>query len=70
LPGYNVDAIRAVLDEYGRGGLFDDWDTTDSERAQQESRENPNMNRSGLISCLEYHGNVQGRMLLEYGHGR
>lgn len=67
LPGYNVDAIRAVLDEYGRGGLNEDWDTTDAERAAQESRENPNMNRSGLISCLEYHGNVQGRMLLEYG---
>ncbi len=67
LPGYNVDAIRAVLDEYGRGGINEDWDTTDAERATQESRENPNMNRSGMISCLEYHGNVQGRMLLEYG---
>ena len=67
LPGYNVEAIRAVLDEYGRGGLNEDWDTTDAERANQESRENPNMNRSGLISCIEYHGNVQGRMLLEYG---
>jgi len=67
LPGYNVKEIRAVLDEYGRGGLNEDWDTTDAERANQESRENPNMNRSGLISCLEYHGNVQGRMLIEYG---
>ena len=67
LPGYNEKAIRAVLDEYGRGGLNEDWDTTDAERANQESRENPNMNRSGLISCLEYHGNVQGRMLIEYG---
>lgn len=67
LPGYNEQAIRAVLDEYGSGGLSDNWDTTDSERAQQESRENPVMNQSGLISCLEYHGNVQGRMLLEYG---
>jgi len=67
LPGYNVEEIRAVLDEYGRGGLNEDWDTTDAERANQESRENPNMNRSGLISCIEYHGNVQGRMLREYG---
>ena len=67
LPGYNQEAIRAVLDEYGRGGLSEDWDTTDSERANQESRENPVMNRSGMITCLEYHGNVQGRMLLEYG---
>lgn len=67
LPGYNTDAIRAVLDEYGRGGINDDWDMTDAERATMESRENPNMNRSGLIACLEYHGNVQGRMLLEAG---
>lgn len=67
LPGYNTEAIRAVLDEYGRGGINEDWDTTDAGRATQESRENPNMNRSGMISCLEYHGNVQGRMLLEYG---
>jgi hypothetical protein len=69
LPGYNVANIRAVLDDYGRGGLFDNWDTTDSERAQQESRENPHFNRSGLINCLEFHGNVQGRMLIEYGLG-
>ncbi len=67
LPGYNVEAIRSVLDEYGRGGLNEDWDASDTERAQQESRENPQFNRSGLISCLEYHGNVQGRMLLQYG---
>jgi len=67
LPGYDVKAIREVLDDYGRGGLNEDWDTTDAERAVQESRENPNMNRSGLISCIEYHGNVQGRMLHEYG---
>jgi hypothetical protein len=67
LPGYNHEEVRAVLDEYGRGGISDDWDTTDSERAVMESRENPQMNRSGMISCLEFHGNVQGRMLLEYG---
>ncbi len=67
LPGYNHDAIRKVLDEYGRGGLNDDWDSTDSERATQENRENPMMNRSGMISCLEWHGNIQGRMLIDYG---
>jgi hypothetical protein len=67
LPGYAHDEIRAVLDEYGRGGLSENWDSTDSERAVMESRENPVLNRSGLITCLEYHGNVQGRMLQEYG---
>lgn len=67
LPGYNQTAVRAVLDDYGRGGLNDDWDSTDSERAVQENRENPQFNQSGLITCLEYHGNIQGRMLLDYG---
>lgn len=67
LPGYNHEAIRAVLDEYGRGGIADNWDSTDSERAILESRENPQMNRSGMITCLEFHGAVQGRMLLDYG---
>lgn len=69
LPGYNHDEVRAVLDEYGRGGLYDNWDTTDAERAVLESRENPAWNRSGLISAMEFHGNVQGRVLQEYGLG-
>lgn len=67
LPGYNTDEIRAVLDEYGRGGLYDNWDTTDSERAVLESRENPAWNRSTLISMMEFNGCVQGRTLQDYG---
>lgn len=67
IPGYDVEEIRAVLDEYGRGGLSDNWDQTDSERAVNESRENPVLNNSGMISCLEFNGNVQGRLLLEQG---
>lgn len=67
LPGYNVAEVRAVLDEYGRGGLVDNWDQTDSERAILESRENPRFNQSGMIACLEYQGNAQGRYLLELG---
>jgi hypothetical protein len=67
LPGYDTDAIRGVLDDYGRGGLFDNWDTTDSERAVSENREDPHMNQSGIINCLEFTGSVQGRMLLDHG---
>jgi hypothetical protein len=67
LPGFNQDEVRAVLEEYGRGGLYDNWDTTDAERAVLESRENPAWNRSGLISQMEFHGNVQGEILQEYG---
>jgi hypothetical protein len=67
LPGYDTNAIRGVLDDYGRGGLFDNWDSTDSERAVAENRESPHMNQSGIINCLEFTGSIQGRMLLDHG---
>jgi hypothetical protein len=67
LPGYNVDAVRGVLTDYGTGGLYDNWDQTDSERAVQENREDPRLNRSGLIHCLEFQGYAQGVFLLSSG---
>ncbi len=67
LPGYDSDAVRAALEDYGRGGLDDNWDYVDAERAIQENRENPRTNRSGLIACLEFQGNVQGTLLLAAG---
>ncbi len=67
LPGYNTAEILAVLDEYGRGGLYDNWDTTDAERSVLENLENPMWNRSGLLSMMEFNGNVQGRVLQDYG---
>ncbi len=67
LPGYDDDALRAVLREHGSKG-FNDWmDPTDSERADNESRENPYFNQSGMIQGVEFHGSVQGDMLLEQG---
>ena len=67
LPGYNQGEIQAVLDEYGRGGLYDNWDMTDAERSVLESRENPAWNRSAMMSMMEFNGNVQGRVLQDYG---
>jgi hypothetical protein len=67
LPGFLTEEVRAVLDEYGRGGLVDNWDQTDSERAILEGREDPRFNQSGLIACLEFQGNAQGRYLLDIG---
>ena len=70
LPGYDQEAIRAVLDQYGRGGLHESWmDGTESERAVQERKENPFMNESNLIDCMEWNGPIQGRTLLESGFG-
>lgn len=67
LPGYIQDEVRAVLDEYGRGGLVDNWDVTDAERSILESREDPRFNQSGMINCLEFQGNAQGQHLLDMG---
>ena len=67
VEGYDHAAIRAVLDNYGRGGLSMDWDMAEGPRAMLESREDPWFNQSHMISCLQYTGNVQGRMLLDYG---
>jgi len=67
LPGYNTANIRMVLQYYGTQGLTENWDSTDATRAVLESRENPVYNMSNLITTLEFHGNVQGRMLLDYG---
>jgi len=67
LPGYDHEAVRRVLDNYGRGGLASNWDTSDSERAVYERRENPQTNASGMIDGLEFHGNVQGQLLLDQG---
>ena len=67
LPGFITEEVRAVLDEYGRGGLVDNWDTTDAERSILESREDPRFNQSGLIACIEFQGNIQGRYLLDLG---
>lgn len=66
LPGYNEDAIREVLRLYSSG--YRDWiDETDTERADNEHREDPSINNSNVIDGLEFHGPVQGKLLLEYG---
>lgn len=67
LPGYNTLAVQGVLDEYGTGGIADDWDYTDTERALFENRENPRWNRSGMMNTLRFTGNIQGKLLLDYG---
>lgn len=67
LPGYNHEAVRRVLMQYGQSGFNDDWESTDSTRATLEHRENPLWNRSRLITGYKFSGNVQGIMLLQYG---
>ena len=66
LPGYNDAAIRGALEDYAHG--LRDWlDAPDTEQALNVGREAPQQNRSQLIDAIEYHGNVQGRTLLNEG---
>jgi hypothetical protein len=66
LPGYNEASIRAVLQEYGKSGyVATSSGANDTTRAMSESREDPRMNESGMIDMLEYHGYVQGALLLD-----
>lgn len=66
--GYNEDAIRAVLDEHGSGGLRE-WLSIDDERASAEGRDvsSANTSDSELIDALQYWGSVSGKMLREWG---
>lgn len=66
LPGYNEAAIRGALQDYDHG--LREWlDYPDTEQALNEGRENPTFNQSQMIDAIEYHGNVQGQMLLDQG---
>lgn len=69
IPGYDEAAIREVLREFSRG--YYDWlDELDSERNELEDKENPHFNRSELIDTLEWHGPVQGQLLLDQGFSK
>jgi hypothetical protein len=68
LPGYDDWAIQEVLRWYGQSGYVEiNASTSDTQRAVMESREDPRMNQSGMLDMIEYHGYVQGTMLLQYG---
>lgn len=68
LPGYNENNIRLVLQNYGQSGYVETGGTNDEQvRADLESRESPSMNESGIMEMIEYHGYVQGSMLLDWG---
>lgn len=67
VPGYDDDAIRNVLRDYGTGGLYDWLDDVDTERTDLEDKEDPQLNRSRMIDTLEFHGKVLGKLLLEQG---
>lgn len=67
VEGYSTEAINAVLDEYGKGGLRE-WLTVDSDREIAEGRAlTGRMNPSELIDALQFWGSVQGKELIDWG---
>lgn len=66
VPGYNEDAIREVLREYGDGGLRE-WLWTDTEQERLRNDGDWSILRSKRIDALEFWGSIQGKHLREYG---
>ena len=67
VDGYNEDAIRAVLDLHGNGGLKE-WLSIDVQKDQAEGRlATIAATHTDLIDALQYWGSVSGKMLREWG---
>jgi hypothetical protein len=68
VEGYSEKAIRAVLDDYGRGGLAE-WLWVDAQKAVAEGKSLSAVtaNSDGLIDALQFWGSVQGKVLIEWG---
>ena len=67
VPGYNDDAIRDVLNNFGTEGMKQ-WLWTDASKAQAEGKYVTEAIISGdLIDALQLWDSVQGKLLLEWG---
>jgi len=66
VPGFDTKAIDNVLMEY-RGGMLQDWLWTDQERANIEFRPNEQEDPQAVIETLEYHGEIPGQLLIDWG---
>ena len=69
VEGYKEEMIRAVLEEYGKGGLHE-WLAIDWKRATAEGKNTAQVLTSqDTIDALQYWGSVQGQMLKDWGIG-
>lgn len=67
VDGYSEDAIRAVLDAHGSGGL-QNWTNIDAQRDSAQGRVVTAVPSSaGNIDALQYWGSASGKMLREWG---
>jgi hypothetical protein len=70
VEGYDEGAIRAVLDEHGQGGLRDwllSWNASEQATLEGKSSFAIETNPEAVIDALQYWGNVQGQMLVDWG---
>ena len=68
VPGYKEDEIRAVLADFKDKTQSRSWrDWFDEEREDLEDRDHWESARGQLIDALEWHGCIQGKMLLDHG---
>jgi len=68
VPGYDEDAIRALLKDFKDKTQTRSWrDWFDQEREVLEDRDHWESTRGQLIDALEWHGCIQGQMLLDHG---
>ena len=66
VDGFDDDAIKAVLLEYGEGGLRE-WLAGDKSREFAEGRPLADIDPDPQIDAIEYWGSVQGKALIEWG---
>lgn len=64
-PGYNDDAIKMALEQYGKGGIRF-MEQSDTERNLLEGRNNTLVGTE-IIDSIEFWGSVSGQMLIEWG---
>lgn len=68
VPGYDNEAIKLVLEEYGRNGLRE-WLWEDVQQASAEGKAPVYgmENKDNIIDALQFWGSVQGKILREWG---
>lgn len=66
VPGFNEDAIRAVLQENSSGRL-NDWLLNAAQKDSINHTTEQERRSTFGIDCLEFHGPIRGRDLLEWG---
>ena len=67
VPGYNDDAIRTILNDFGTMGMKQ-WLWTDSSKAQAEGKYVTEAIISGdLVDALQLWDSVKGSLLIEWG---